>query len=296
MVDLLRLLEDRGVSRELLLLALLGAAHQIEKGEPLYVLIGTPMRGVRGSGELRQHLTAWRLDPTFADGVRLVANKYSEDERLREIGEEVETVLMDWADKAEVLWCRVLEDRPEIVTRRDHAAPMSALRGKTVAVWGCGALGGHVALHLARAGVVKVILRDNSVVAPGVLIRQPYDDTDVGQPKAEALAEKLLAVRAADPQFEVTPIVSNVLTTILDSEDWTDGTDVVFDCTASRGVRVKLEKVRKDNPSNRTNVVSMIVSRATTHGLVVVAAADHSGGPADVYRRAKIDVCRDRTL
>lgn len=295
MADLLGLLADRGISRDLLLLVLLAASYQIEKDEPLYVLIGTPMRGVRG-GDLRQHLTAWRLDPVFAGGVRLIAEKYSSDEGLREIGKEVEAILMDWADKAEVSWCRILEDRPEIVTRRDHTSPMSAFRGKTVAVWGCGALGAHVALHLARAGVARLVLRDNGIVTPGVLVRQPFVDADVGRPKVEALTDQLHAIRGGDVFFEVEPIVSNVLTTALQSDDWEDGTDVVFDCTASRSVRVKLERVRKNAPLVPADIVSMIVSRESTHGLVVVAKADHTGGPADVYRRAKIDACQDPSL
>ena len=295
MGDLIQLLADRGISRDLLLLVLLGAARQIDEGEPLYVLIGTPMRGVRG-GDLRQHLTAWRLDPAFAKGVRLVANKYKDDDTLRTLGEDIEAILMDWAATADVSWCRVLEDRPEIVTRRDHASPVNALRGKSVAVWGCGALGGHVALHLARAGVARIVLRDNAVVTPGVLVRQPYSDADIGRPKTEALADQLRAIRAADTAFEVEGVVSNVLTAVLDSDDWTDGADVVFDCTASRGVRVKLEEVRKNDPLARADIVSMIVNRNATQGLAVVAAADHTGGPADVYRRAKIDICRDRTL
>jgi len=293
--DLLYLLANRGISRDLLLLVLLGAARQINEDEPLYVLIGTPMRGIRGSS-LRQHLTAWRLEPFFAKGVRLAVNKYTEDEQLREIGEEAENILMEWANTAEVSWCRVLEDRPEIVTRRDHTAPLAALRGSRVAVWGCGALGGHVALHLARVGVASIVLRDNGIVTPGVLVRQPFTDADIGRPKAEALAEQIRAVRAADPTFEITPIFSNVLSTILECEDWTDGADIIFDCTASRSVRTKFEKIRKDNPLVRATVVSMIVSQEATHGLAVVAAADHTGGPADVYRRAKIDICRERSL
>ena len=253
------------------------------------------MRGVRG-GDLRQHLTAWRLDPGFARGVRLIANKYKDDDALRKLGEDVETILMDWAATANVSWCRVLEDRPEIVTRRDHASPMSALRGRSVAVWGCGALGGHVALHLARAGAARIVLRDNAVVTPGVLIRQPYSDADIGRPKVDALADQLRSVRAADPTFEVEAVVSNVLTTVLDGDDWTDGADIVFDCTAARAVRVKLEAVRKDTPLASADTVSMIVNQDATQGLAAVAAADHTGGPADVYRRAKIDICRDRAL
>ncbi|MFQ5568248.1 MAG: patatin-like phospholipase family protein [Rhodothermales bacterium] len=296
MTDLLEALAARGVSKHELLPLLQAAAWQNEEDAPLYVLVGTPMRGIRGSGDLKQHLTAWRIEPVFAKGLRLIATKYSDEERIREIGEEVERIMFDWADKADVSWCRVLEDRPEIVTRRDHASPMSTFRGQTVAVWGCGALGGHIALNLVRAGVARIILRDSAIVTPGVLVRQPYDDADIGTPKTEALAAKLHAVRSVGPSFKVVPLVSNVLSTALASDDWTDDADVVFDCTASRGVRTKLEKVRKDNLQARATVVSMIINREATHGLTVVATADHSGGAADVYRRAKIDVCRNRSL
>lgn len=293
--DLLTLLAKLGISREHLLLVLLGAAQQIQEGEPLYVLLGTPMRGVRG-GELRQHLTAWRLEPVFAEGVRLVANKYDADERRQKIGEEVESILLDWASKSEVSWCTVLEDRPEIVTRRDHTSCLSTFRGKAVAVWGCGALGGHVAIHLTRAGVGRIVLRDNSTVKPGVLVRQPFSSAEIGLSKAEALATQLRAIRLSDPTFEVEPHFSDVISSTLDRDDWNDRADVVIDCTASRGVRAKLERVRKNALHVRADTISMIIGREATHGLVVLAAADHTGGPADVFRRAKIDICRDYSL
>jgi len=294
--DLVRLLNERGVHKEHLFLILRTAAHETKNGDPLYLLIGAPMRGVRGSGDLRQHLSAWRIEPEFAQGLRLIAEKYSDDDKIREVGEQVEQIMFKWAQTADISWCRVLEDRPEIVTRRDHRSPMSLFRGKSVVVWGCGALGGHVAIHLARAGAERIVLRDNALVTPGVLVRQPYNDADVGHYKAKALAEKLRTIRATDPSFKVVPIVSNVLSTVLDSDDWTDNADVVFDCTASRGVRLKLEKIRKEASRASADIVSMIVSREATHGLTVVAAADHTGGPADVYRRAKIDICQDRSL
>ena len=296
MIDLVAALETRGVPKQELFLLLQAASWQNEEEAPLYVIIGTPMRGIRGSDELKQHLTAWRIEPTYATGLRLIANKYSDNTRNRELGEKVERIMFEWADRTNISWCDVLEHRPEIVTRRDHASPMSVFRGKTVAVWGCGALGGQVALHLARAGVARLILRDNGIVTPGVLVRQPYNDADIGTSKADALAAKLRAIRPGTRAFEVISIVSNVLTSALASDNWTDATDVVFDCTAARGVRTKLEKVRKDNPQARATVVSMIISREATHGLTVVATPDHTGGAVDVYRCAKIDVCRDRSL
>lgn len=294
MSDLLDALSVRGVSRDRLLLILQAAAWQNGEGEPLYVLTGTPMRGTRGS-DLKQHLTAWRLGETFVEGLRLIAQKYSDDEKHRKIGEKVEGVLLEWANKANVAWCRVLEDRPEIVTRRDHVSPMSFVRGKTVAIWGCGALGGHVALHLARAGATRIILRDNAVVTPGVLVRQPYEDADIGRPKAEVLAKKLRAIRPAG-QLDVDSLISNVLTTALEGDSWSDDADIVFDCTASRSVRLKLEKVWRDDSSLRVPVVSMIVDRDATRGLVVASTTQHSGCVADVYRRAKVDACRTQRL
>ncbi len=283
MIDLVAALAKRGVSKQRLFFLLQAASMQNKDKSPLYVLIGTPMRGIHGSGELKQHLTAWRIEPIFATGFRLIVNKHSNNLKFREIGENIERIMVDWAKKANIAWCSVLEDRPEIVTRRDHMSPMAAFRNKTIAIWGCGALGGHIALHLARAGVTKLILRDKGIVTPGVLVRQPYDDADIGKSKAEVLAEKLRAIRPDAHELEVEAIFSDVLVSALDRDDWSNDADIVFDCTAARSVRTKFEKVRKDNPQAHAAVVSMVISREATHGLTVVAMPSHTGGVADVY-------------
>lgn len=294
--DLLAALNTQGVSQNDLFCLLQAVSLRNAEDSPLYVIIGTPMRGIRGSDDLKQHLTAWRIEPGVALGFRLIVNKYGQGKEIRSIGERCEQIMIEWASKASVTWCDVMEDRPEIVTRRDHSSPMAAFHGKTIAVWGCGALGGQVAIHLARAGVARIILRDNVTVTPGVLVRQPYADADIGKPKSEALSVKLRAIRISTPEFQVDSIVSDVLTSALDSDDWSDGADVVFDCTASRGVRTKLEKAWKDNPRRRATIASMLTSREATHGVTVVATSDHTGGLADVFRKAKIDVCKDRSL
>ena len=296
MSDLVAALDLRGVSKQLLFCLLSTASIRNKKDSPLYVLIGTPMRGIRGSGELKQHLTAWRIEPPFATGFRHIVKKYSNNPGLRELGEDIERIMTEWAEQTSVSWCRVLEDRPEIVTRRDQVSPMSVFRDKTIAVWGCGALGGNVALHLARAGVAKLVLYDSGIVTPGILVRQPYDDMDIGKPKAEALADKLRAIRPDAHESKVEAIVLDVLDSALGSDDWSNGADIVFDCTAARSVRTKFEKVRKNSSRPQAAVVSMVISREATHGLTVVATPRHSGGVADVFRRAKIDICRDRSL
>jgi hypothetical protein len=54
-------LAARGVALRRLLAVLKITAILNDEGRPLYVVVGAPMRGVRGSGALRQHLAVWAL-------------------------------------------------------------------------------------------------------------------------------------------------------------------------------------------------------------------------------------------
>lgn len=140
--NLVMALESREVTKQDLFMLLGDIFLKNEENTPLYLIIGTPMRGIRGSGEPKQHLTAWRIEPDFATEFRLIVNKYSSNGKLKDLEKECERTMLKWARTAYISWCNVLEDRPEIVTRRDHASPLSIFRGQTVAIWGCGALGG----------------------------------------------------------------------------------------------------------------------------------------------------------
>ena len=284
--DLIRELESRGVSRKSLLTVLGLAALRNEEEKPLYVVIGTPMRGVQG-GERRQHLTAWYLSPTIALGLRLLLNQYEDYEPLRELGDRVEGIILDWAGTADVSWCSVLEDRPEVTIRRDIDTPIRWFSGRTVAIWGCGALGSHIAEHLARCGVGKLVLRDSKRVKPGILARQQFDEADIGASKAHALSERVRRIR---PNLEVVARSDNILRGPLES-DWTDGAEVVIDATASEVVLSKLEMRRSVEAVPRVPVVSVVIGHRAENALVVIAQASHSGGPADVSRRTKVDLC-----
>lgn len=48
---------------------------------------------------------------------------------------------MGWLGNTNVEWCLVREARREIVVLRDRDSAASWFRGKSVALWGCGALG-----------------------------------------------------------------------------------------------------------------------------------------------------------
>lgn len=284
--NLIAALEQRGVSRDRFFLALQWAVLHNAEDAPLYVIIGAAMRGIRGE-RLRQHLTAWYVDPILARALRLAIQKYSDDPTRQELGERVEAIILEWAQTARVEWCDVEEDRPEIVTRRDHQSPLAWFAGRTAAVWGCGALGGHVAEYLARAGVWKLILRDNGTVKPGILVRQPFDDADLGRDKVDALRERLLRIR---PDLKVETSDENILNNPLGGENWTGDADVVIDATAAVPVIELLERHwAGDGP--RVPTISMAIGHLANRGMVVLSLPEHSGGPRDVTRRLKLEAC-----
>lgn len=287
--DVLVEIERAGLDRHLLLEVLKLAVPTTAKGDPLYVIIGAPMRGIAGNAAMRQHLMAWHVTPTIADCLRFAILQPDESEEVAAIRRKGDEIVLDWAKTAEMHWCAVLEDRPEIVIRRDHQSPTSFFHGKTVALWGCGALGSYVAMFLVRAGVKKLILRDSGLVKPGILVRQDYDESAVASSKAFALADRLKRIR---PSLEVTPEIVDLVKDLSPDVPWTSGADVVIDCTASAHVQAKLEMVRRVSELPRAPIISMVVDRHATRGLVVVAQAAHSGGAADVYRKAKLECCR----
>jgi integrative and conjugative element protein (TIGR02256 family) len=281
-------IEARGIPCARLLALLQYALLHNEKDTPLYMVLGTPMRGVRGSSELKQHLTVWYIEPIVATGLRIAIEQYNPDPQLSSLGKEAEQIILDWAKVAEVSWCYVREDRPEIVTRRDSESSTAWFADRHVAIWGCGALGGHVAEFLARSGVRKLTLHDRGTVSPGVLIRQPFDDLDVGREKVFALADRLHRIR---PNLEILTSVANLLSVPLDTPDWTEGVDVVIDASASQAVLSKAELRRRQSKAATVPVVSMVIGHTAQSGLVVVVGPKFSGGPFDASRRAKLEAC-----
>ena len=71
---------------------------------------------------------------------------------------------------------------------------LAALASVTVGIAGAGGLGSNVAVLLARSGVRRLLIVDDDRVEPSNLNRQCYWPEDVGKPKVEALAARLLAL------------------------------------------------------------------------------------------------------
>ena len=270
-----------------LLAVYLCCSKRIANGTPLYIGIGTPSRGIAGNIEERQqHLTFWEIEPHNVVMLRnaSIACEISHSYRGQDNSEEIERLihnLFEWRKKAFVRWCRVIENRPEIIIQRDKGSAMDWFRGKRVALWGCGAIGGLIAEHLARAGIAELSLYDKAMVTPGLLVRQNYLTSDINDAKAAALARRIQRIA---PRVIVRKRVENVISETLKRSDWGTGVDVVIDATASLRVRTKLESVLKGSAS-QVPIASVMVSANVQHAIAVTIPQGYRAGTLDVLRR-----------
>ena len=117
-------------------------------------------------------------------------------------------------------------------SRQTRYAPLGVagqerLAGARVAVAGCGALGGVVAMALARAGVGHLRLIDRDVPEPSNLPRQVlFDEGDVaaGLPKAVASANTLARINSA---VRIEAVVADI--TPASAMDLLAGVDLIVD-------------------------------------------------------------------
>jgi len=280
MVDLLVDLIARGVPLEVLRLTMELGILRTPSGAPAFFVLGAAMRGVAGEHRL-QHLACWRINADCTNNLREAVLAATEDNPIDK------EAFFTWASEAQVEWCRVLEDRPEIVERRDSRSAASWWRGKTVALLGCGAIGSAVAMMLTRAGVARLRLFDRGIVSPGILVRQGFPRNHVGYSKASSLK---LAVQGANPDVEVSTDVKNISTTFQDDARLEQilSADVIIDATASASVSTAFESHFRSNPKQHPPVVSMAIGHNCDFGMLTLVTDKSAGMSLDLDRRAKL--------
>ena len=268
-------LEEVGVTLGLLLPVLRLVALSTPEGRPALILLGAPMRRKAAGYPLRQHLTAWQLPAGHVSTLRTYAVDGGPDQIA---------AVARWMVTADVAWCSILEDRPEIVRRRDRGTHGEWLRGNRVLLLGCGAIGSCVAELVARAGAASLTLVDNGLVKPGILVRQRYSDADIGLDKATVLKGRIealglggvLSAFRTDLACDTPPGLGEP-----------DRYDLIIDATASRPVAHRLEiamrKLACDCP-----MLSLDVSGGARHGSVAARMPEFAGGPIRVMRQAKL--------
>lgn len=125
--------------------------------------------------------------------------------------------------------------RRHILLKEIGGPGVARLRGASVSIIGCGALGGPAALYLAAAGVGRIELWDDDTVERSNLQRQiQFTDADTGAGKAVRLAERLTAL---DPSITVTTITRRF------GEDDTPAGGLLIDATDNFETRFALNRV-----------------------------------------------------
>lgn len=117
-------------------------------------------------------------------------------------------------------------------------AGQARLKSARVLVVGAGGLGCPVALYLAAAGVGHLTLADDDVIELANLQRQiAFENTQLGEPKAQALAERvqrinpLVTVEAVSERLEGEALLRHVA-----------ACELVLDCTDNFSTRFAINK------------------------------------------------------
>lgn len=287
--SLLAELQGHGIDPVPVVRAFAALANTSRPRTPLTVVLGSPMRRVEPGGPALQHLAIWEVSADDADKLREMDSAWdSGDAASRNAAIKA---VVEWSISAKVGWCHVHEMRPEVTQRRDHSSPMAWFRGKRVAVWGCGAVGTHVAESVVRAGAEHVQLVDRGLVSPGILVRQGFEDADIGKRKVRALADRLERI---DPEIAAEALYTDLIYRIRGDTPISD-VDLVIDCTASPAVRMSLEQ-RLHRIDSRPPIASMAIDSRAATGMATLSKLFHSGGPLDIVRRLKLEACRHSRL
>ncbi len=126
--------------------------------------------------------------------------------------------------------------KTDLLRRSAHLS--SPLSSRKVIVFGLGALGGSIAVLLAKAGIEEIRLVDDDVLLPGNVIRHVCNLRYVGFPKTLALQQ---AIQAYQPDCHVQCYESTWEVETLRKH--TEGCDVIIDATASYNFSLHLSEV-----------------------------------------------------
>ena len=122
----------------------------------------------------------------------------------------------------------------------------SAVLGRTISIFGVGALGAPIALDMARLGCKRLRLVDHDIVEPGNSVRWPLGATAWGKGKAAALKE---FVEANYSQTEVSIFENHIGNAGSDDDALISnaifGSDIIVDATASFGVTTWLDMIAR---------------------------------------------------
>jgi len=147
---------------------------------------------------------------------------------------------------------KLLPSTPEMFSRLIVAGiPVDELLKKSALVVGAGGLGVIVSEILARSGIGTLYIVDRDLVSEGNFNRLGFDRDDIGKPKADTLARKLLKLRNSRKipkkyhlrirSFHVDIIGWDEL------EDVIRKVDIIFSCVDNEAARRELNYLAMKN-------------------------------------------------
>ena len=287
---LLSFFERLGIDQNLLAGGLMAHARHTPGRPPMYLVFGVAMRGTVGKCA-EQHLVLWRIDDRGANDLRNLVKKRKRFSEKGAAGalKKGAALIEQWRESTgRLTYCRVYEDRSAVVLRRDHSSGVAWFRGRTVTLWGVGALGSPIAEHLVRAGAAELRIVDNGCVTPGLLVRQNYVDADIGKSKVKALVPRLKAI---NPNVKIVPVMKNLLTANYDVSETLRDTDVLIDATASRRVALIIDRLLAKQDPVTYAVVTVANDVNATRGIATVTPAGCSCGPTDLLQQGFLRLC-----
>lgn len=162
--------------------------------------------------------------------------------------------------------------RPQLEFRNSGQMPDS-LATRSVLVIGCGALGGDVAVTLAKAGVGRLILIDPDILRPGNVIRHTAPIVTVGMKKVDTVRHQ---VWQHNPFVEVTAIPESATQSLSQLER------LLSDCD------IAVSTVADENTEMVVNEAASRVGRT-----VIFGRALRAGAAARIFRvRPDRDACK----
>ena len=306
-LELLTRIKEQGVDREQIL-AHVACAMSVNRtaGRQRQPGPGNPSEGEEAHGEEKPGIVlfrvtadtpaaqadsaarfaAARLAPTDVDIILRVCSELGNDKSQKQLREE-------FLARVPVSWVQVYDGRPESVLRRATGRPVEKLAGTRILVLGCGALGAPIAEHCVRAGAARVHLVDSAAVNPGILVRQPYEDADIGKRKSDVLAGRLRRIR---PDTEVTASAADIVSAEILEAAHLAQYDLVIDATANRSVAAKIERSQRDTRDGWPTLVTVAISQRATRGVAAVTPRGTVGAGIDLLRRLGLETYADSAL
>jgi len=266
----------QGLGRDKLLTSLKLAALFSEEGAPVHFVVGLPMRR-SADGDTQMHIAVWAVSSAAGDLLRQSVAEKTDNDEIRQLRAELAEALFEIVEKHNVSWCKVMEDREEIIVRRDTGTPLGGLKDKKVLILGCGALGSWVAEMISRSSPSGIDLVDSGIVKPGILIRQNFGPDDYGSGKAQAIAARISKIA---PDVGVGDHRMDAHAFIVSNPTRFASYDLVLDCTASPIFQMKLERDWTSLGGQTPRMSTMFIDAQAKR---MLAMSIDSGAPAGIW-------------